>query len=331
MEGRVPPLLLRESEVKGLLTMRDVLAAVELAFREKGIGRVQMPPKQYLNFSKYEGDLRAMPAFIESLDVAGVKIVNSHPKNPSKYGLPTVIATIILVRPESGEPIAIIAGTWITAMRTGAASGLATKYLAAENSERFALIGGGAQSMAQLMGVSEYVDLNQVRIWSKDYALAKKFADQGRDKFRFDFKVYDNPRDCVREADIISTITPSTSPVIEDGWIGQGVHINAVGADGPGKEELDPLILKRARIFLDDWSQASHGGEVNVPLSKGLLSREGICGEISDVILDKIPGRTSPKDITIFDSTGLAIQDVATAHAVYEKARRAGVGTMIEL
>jgi len=311
--------------------MRDALAAVELALREKGLGRAQMPPKPYLNFERYGGDLRVMPAYIEALDMAGVKVVNSHPRNPSNYGLPTVMATIFLVKPETGQPLAIMGGTWITAMRTGAASGIASRHLARENSERLALIGAGAQAMAQLMGISEHFDLSEVRVWSKDPALAKRFISQAREAVQVEFNALDGPRDCVSRADIISTITPSTSPLIEDAWVDEGVHINAVGADAPGKQELDPAILRRARIFLDDWAQAMHGGEVNVPLSKGILSKDEIAGELSDVILGKVKGRLSPRDITLFDSTGLAIQDVATAHTVYLKALKSGLGAQVEL
>jgi len=161
-------LLLSDEEVGNLISMDDVIGVVEEAFREKGLGRVQMPPKIYLFFKKYNGDLRAMPSYLEWMDISSVKIVNVHPENRIKYGLPTVMAIIILIDPRSGFPIAIMGGKTITDMRTGAAGGIAAKYLARKNSKIIGLVGAGAQARTQLATLLKmFRSIDEVRVWSR--------------------------------------------------------------------------------------------------------------------------------------------------------------------
>lgn len=148
-------LLLTDNQVKKLLSISEVMDAVELAFKQKGVGRIQMPAKVYLTFDKYNGDLRTMPSYLEQLDISAVKIVNSHPDNPSKYKLPTVMAVIVLIDPSRGFPLAIMGGTTLTDMRTGAAGGIAAKYLARKDSKIVGFVGAGAQARTQLMALFE--------------------------------------------------------------------------------------------------------------------------------------------------------------------------------
>lgn len=322
-------LLLSDNDVRSL-TMDEAMEAVEEAFKEKGLGRVQMPPKPYLYYKKYGGDLRVMPSYLEELEISGVKVVNAHPNNPSKYNLPSVMAVVVLVDPKNGSPISIMNGTHLTAMRTGAASGIATKYLARRESKVLALIGAGVQARTQLMAISKVLDLEEVRVCDKSAETQKKFIEESKGKYPFKFVGCEN-EDCVIGADVISTTTPSRTPIVKNDWIEPGVHINAMGADAPGKEELDPLILKRAKIVVDDWDQALHSGEVNVPLTKGIITEKDIYGELGEIIVGKKLGRSTSDEITIFDSTGLSIQDVATATKVFEKAKARKLGKWITL
>jgi len=312
--------------------MKEVIEAVELAFKEKGLGRVQMPPKPYIFYSRYNGDLRVMPSYLEELEISAVKVVNVHPDNPLKYKLPTVMATIILVDPKNGAPIAIMGGTWITAMRTGAAGGVAAKYLARPDSRVIGIIGAGVQARAQLMALKEVLEeIEEVRVTDIVKAARERYAREMSEKLGLNVKAVDNAKKAVEGADIVVTVTPSREPIVKSEWIRPGVHINAIGADAPGKEELDPELLKRAKIIVDDIEQASHSGEINVPLAKGIITREDIWAELGDVIAGLKPGRTSPNDITIFDSTGLAIQDAVTAALAYKKALEKGIGQFIEI
>lgn len=323
-------LLLSGADVKKLISIRETIEAVEEAFLAKGLGKAQMPPKSYVFFNRYEGDFRVMPAYLEDTEAAGVKIVNVHPQNPSKHGMPTVMATILLLDPRTGAPLAIMDGTTITNVRTGAAGAVAAKYLAQKDSRVVALIGAGAQAMTQFLALNEIFKIEELRVSDKVEANAEKYASEVKKRFDISIKVTD-AKEAVQGADIIVTTTPVKSPVVMNDWVSEGVHINAIGADAPGKQELDPEILKRARIVIDNWEQASHSGEINVPISKGMLAREDVYAELSEIVSGKKSGRTSRDEITVFDSTGLAIQDVATAWLVYKKAKEIDMGTKVEL
>jgi len=327
-------LLLTEKDIKQLLSMDEVMQVVESAFKAKGLGHAQMPAKIYLFYNKYKGDLRAMPSYLEELDISAVKIVNSHPENPTKYGLPTVMATIILVNPKNGTPIAIMGGTWATDMRTGAAGGIAAKYLAKKDSKVVGLVGAGAQARTQLMGLlSFYKKLEEVRVWSRTEKTRDAYVAEMKPLYGNVAKIVsvESVKDAVEGADIAVTTTPSNKPIVSNDWVETGMHFNCIGADAPGKQELDPAILKRAKIIVDDWEQASHSGEINVPLTKGIITKRNVWGEIGEVVAGLKPGRTSPKEITVFTSTGLAVQDAVTAELAYKKALAKEIGKFIEI
>ena len=326
-------LLLTEKEIKQLLSIDEVMAAVESAFREKGLSNVQMPAKLYLFYNKYNGDLRAMPSYLEELDISAVKVVNVHPDNRAKYNLPTVMATIVLINPKNGAPLAIMGGTAITDMRTGAAGGVAAKYLARKDSKTVGLVGAGAQARTQLTALlSLYGEIEEVRVWSRTKSTRDAYVAEMKPATNVAKMVaMDKVKDAVKGADIVVTTTPSREPIVLGDWVEDGTHFSCIGADAPGKEELDPEILKRAKIVVDDWEQASHSGEINVPLSKEMITRQHIWCEIGEVVAGLKPGRTSQDEITIFTSTGLAVQDAATAELAYKKAVTKGIGKFVEI
>ena len=327
-------LLLTEYDVKQLLSMDEVMKAVESAFREKGLNHVQMPAKLYLFYKKYNGDLRAMPSYLEELDISAVKVVNVHPENRIKYNLPTVMATIVLIDPKNGAPLAIMGGTQITDMRTGAAGGVAAKHLARKNSKVIGLVGAGAQSKTQLLAlINLYGELKEVRVWSRTEKTRDQFASEMGSVCSglTEIVSVDNVRDVAENVDILVTTTPSRKPIVLGNWIAPGTHINCIGADAPGKEELEPSILTKAKIVVDDWDQASHSGEINVPLAKGIITKRDIWGEIGEIVAGLKPGRTSSDEITVFTSTGLAIQDAVTAELAYKKALAKKTGSFLEI
>lgn len=324
-------LVISEDTVKGLLSITDAMKAVEDVLHEKAHRRVQMPPKTYIFFKQYDGDFRTMPSYIEGTDKAGVKIVNVHPNNPQKYQKPVVMATIVLINPLTGAPMSIIGATAITAMRTGAIGGIATKYLARKSSTTLGLVGAGTQARTQFSAISKILPLEQVRIYDKFPNKVHKFIEYFQPHSDYTFVPCENLEECVKDTDVISTITPVSTPIVKNAWISAGTHINAIGADAPGKEELDPKILQRAKIVVDDYEQATHSGEINVPLSQGYLTLDNIHGELSDVVAHKIVGRESSDEITIFDSTGLSLQDIATASVVFERAKQTNQGQWIQL
>jgi alanine dehydrogenase len=278
--------------------------AVEAAFADHGRGLVQMPPKVYVTLPS--GDFRTMPAYLPSLDIAGVKIVNVHPDNPT-HGLPTVMALIVILDTKTGKPVAILNATRLTDMRTGAAGAVACKYLSPKKEIVLGVIGTGKQAEAQVSAISRELKIQHIKIWSRDISHVRRFVD------RFaEFPCSEDTVEKVCDCDVLVTTTPSRTPIVRNDWIHEGTHINAIGADAAGKEELDPAILRRAQVFVDDPAQAVHSGEINVPISKGLYREAEIAGTLGEVVIGKMK-RKDPSAITVFDSTGLAIQDLAIA------------------
>lgn len=317
-------LILTNNQIKQLIDMPKVLKVIESAFRLYSKNLVQMPAKIYLHLDKYEGDFRAMPAYIERMEACGLKWVNVHPRN-RRFGLPAVMALIILSDPKTGLPLAIMDGTYITNLRTGAAGGIAAKYLARKDSSIIGLVGCGAQARTQILALKELFNIKKVYVWGNKVEYAKKFIKDTK-YLGLVMEIKDKIYDCVKEADIVVTTTPVRKPIVKSRWIKEGTHINAIGADAKGKEELEPDLLKRAKIVVDDWNQASHSGEINVSISKGIVTKKDIYATLGEVLIGKKKGRTSPREITIFDSTGLAIQDVAVANLVYKKAVKKKIG-----
>ncbi|MCK5661526.1 MAG: alanine dehydrogenase, partial [Methanosarcinales archaeon] len=291
-------------------------------------GMVQMPPKSYLYYPEHNGDLRSMPAFLEADDITGVKIVNVHPDNPQK-GLPTVMATVLLNSTETGAPLAIMGGTYLTDMRTGAAGGVAAKYLARADSNVLGLVGAGRQARTQALAVLENFDIDTIKVVSNHIQKSEQFKKYVEPICGCD-AIVKNSIEAVCDCDILVTTTPVRKPIVKSEWVNAGTHINAIGADAKGKEELDPLILKRAKIVIDDIRQAAHSGEINVPISEGIITQDNIYANLGEIVSGKKLGRTSDSEITVFDSTGLAIQDISTANLVFNKAKEAGIGTWLE-
>jgi alanine dehydrogenase len=306
-------LFLNKNDVRSLLNMGEVIKVVEQAFKDWALGRASMPPKAYLVLE--QGDFRAMPGAIPG--AAGMKWVNVHPQNPS-LGLPTVMAIIIYNDPETGYPLAVMDATDITAYRTGAAAAIASKYLARKDSQTLGIVGAGRQSYTQLMAHGEIFDLRQVKVFDKRATAVETFIKS--------FPAYSVKACSLEEtvdSDIVCTVTPAREPFLKSEWVRPGTHINAIGADAEGKEELEPSLLKKAVVVVDDVRQAAVAGEINVPVSRGLYKAEEVYASLGEVIAGKKRGRKGEKAITIFDSTGLAIEDIAVAKLVYDKAGKA--------
>jgi len=320
-------LLLGRREIEELFSMKEALKAVEDAFRLKAQGKTIMPAKIYLDLPEYHGDFRAMPAYIEG--IAGIKWVSSYPEN-WKYNMPSVLATIILCDPKTSYPLAIMDGTYITSLRTGAAGGIAVKYLARRDSSTIGMIGAGKQAETQLLAISEVLPkIEEVRVFDQNEEVSKKYAENIGKKLNLNIRSVEHIA-AAAEADIVVTTTPSRKPIIKKQYIRPGTHINAIGADAKEKQELESDLVASTKVIVDSIDQASHSGEINVPLSEGRLKVEDIYGTLGEVVAKMKQGRENDKEITIFDSTGLSIQDIACAKLVYEKAREKKV-TAFEL
>jgi alanine dehydrogenase len=322
-------LLLNHEAVHRNTEMADVIDAVEDAFGAYARGDVQMPAKSYIDLPQYNGDFRSMPAYLEAetWDAAAVKWVNVHPDNPDDHDLPTVMGTVVYSDPETAFPLAIMDGTELTMKRTGAAAAVATDHLAVADATSLGIVGAGVQSYSQLTAIAQVRPIEEVVVSDVDDVAVEAFVDEFGDEF-------DVRRGDIAEAaacDVLSTVTPVTEPIVPRDALGEHTHVNAMGADAAGKHEHDDQTLLDAKLVIDDYDQCTHSGEINVPWSEGVLIDDDIYGELGDIVVGEKAGRTPEDGITLFDSTGLAIQDVAAAHVVYEHADDNDNGQPFEL
>ncbi|WP_336134128.1 ornithine cyclodeaminase family protein [Natronomonas amylolytica] len=322
-------LLLNRDDVGDNARMEEVIVAVEEAFAAYEHGNVQMPAKSYIDLPKYNGDFRSMPAYMDAgdWDAAGIKWVNVHTDNPGEYDLPTVMGTMIYSDPTNAFPLSIMDGTTLTRKRTGAAAAVATDHLAVADADSLGIVGAGVQSYTQLEAISVVRDIETVVVADKREDAVQRFID----RFGDEFDVRGGSIAEAAQCDILSTVTPVESPIVDAADVGEHTHINAMGADAPGKNELDEEIVTNAKLVIDDYEQCTHSGEINVPWSRGLLDDEDLYGELGEIVAGGKTGRTPEDGVTVFDSTGLAIQDVATAHVVYERANEQNNGTAFDL
>ncbi|MFQ5692722.1 MAG: ornithine cyclodeaminase family protein [Nitrospinota bacterium] len=316
-------LVLTHENMREVLQMEATTRAMEGVFAALARGEARMPPKVYIQLEAFSGDFRAMPSALG--EAAGLKWINAHPQNPVRCGLPSVLGVYLLNDARTGYPLAVMDATRLTSYRTAAAAAVATRRLAREDAEVLGIIGCGAQAAYHADAVSRVRPIREIRLYDRDTGKAASLA--------ADFEGADARAVPIEEAcgaDVLCTLTPSTAPVVRRQWVRPGAHINAMGADGPGKQELDPAILEEARVFVDDPAQAVHGGEINVPISEGRYAPERIAGTLGEVIVGSQAGRAGG-EITVFDSTGLALQDLALARLAHEEAKRRGIGLEIDL
>ena len=311
-------LLLNQDAVDENTQMPDVIRAIEDAFAAYARGDAQMPAKSYIDLPQYNGDFRSMPAYLEAddWDAAGIKWVNVHPDNAEQFDLPTVMGTMVYSNPETAFPLAIMDGTELTMKRTGAAAAVATDHLAVEDATTMGIIGAGVQSYTQLEAVSEIRPVEEVVVSDLDEERVADFIEY----FEDDFDVRAGSIAEAAQCDVLSTVTPVEDPIVSREAIGEHTHVNAMGADAEGKHELADEILLAGKLVIDDHAQTTHSGEINVPYHEGVLTDDDIDAEIGEIVAGKADGRTDVDGVTVFDSTGLAIQDVAAAHVVYEHA-----------
>jgi alanine dehydrogenase len=319
-------LILSRTDMMGLLTPAEYVDRVEHAFRMHGLGRVYMEPKGHIVLDRYQGEWEVMPSYIEEPEAAACKWVSIREDN-AKYELPAVFSILIYTHPETGFPLAICDGSYHTLMRTGASAAVSARWLARKDSKVLAILGTGSVGEGTLATCDAVFDWEQVRIWSRTQASVDRFLESEQRKFpHLDLVGTTDVETAVRDADVIVTGTHARQWLVDNDWVKPGGHIAALGADLKGEQELDPRLLQRARVFVDDIRQCRDDGEINVALSEGLISETDVAGEIGKVIAGELEGRQSEEQVTIFDSTGIALQDSATVPLEYERALAAGVG-----
>ncbi|MFB3854588.1 MAG: ornithine cyclodeaminase family protein [Vicinamibacterales bacterium] len=321
-------LLLNRNDVRNLLDMPDAIAAVEKAFRELAAGQVDMPQRAAVHVPAHRGLHLSMPAWVGGgVSGLGVKIVTVYPDNPSKHHLPTVLAIVLLNDPETGNPVALMDAGYMTAVRTGAVSGVATKYMARADAQTVGVFGAGVQAETQLEAMCAVRKIRSATVYDVDAGRAKDYASRMSARCSIDVVAAQNARDAVEGQDIVVTASTAREPVFDGRWLAAGQHINAVGAHTPSTRELDTATVVRSRVVADlPEACLVEAGELIIPISEGAIGKDHIRGGLGDVVSGAIPGRQADADITLFKSVGLALQDVAVARLVYDRARGNGAG-----
>ena len=326
-------LLLDRTTIESLLDMRQTIAIMETAFAELAMGTVVMPQRIAMPDENYAGIGLFMPARLKGMGAFGIKAVTVYRNNPAQHQLPTTLATIILLDQETGKPLAIMDGGYITAMRTGAVSGLATKYMSRDDTTVAGILGTGVQARTQLSAICAVRHITKVVCCSTGNIERRDgFVRDMTAELNVQIEAVSSPREVIEAADVLAFATSAQEPIVNGDWFKEGVHINSVGSHTPNARELDTAIVVRARVVCDSTSACQvEAGDLMIPEKEGAFSWDNVRGALGDVVLGRIKGRENSDEITLFKSVGLSVQDIATAQFVYDAAISKGAGTQFEM
>lgn len=328
-------LLLTRNDIKKVISMKEAIEADKEASKIYSSGSALVPLRVNIDIPKYQGQTLFMPGYARDLDVTGVKIVSVFPQNINK-GLPSVPAQMLLIDGETGQVTCMMDGTYLTQLRTGAIAGAASDILANKNAEKMALCGTGGQAPTQLEAVLAVRKIKTVKVFDINKERAKSFAAEMQERFKeygAEITAAETIEEALNDADIITTVTTTKTPVILGNLVKKGAHINGIGSYTPDMQELDlDLIKKCNKLYVDTRNGVlSESGDLIIPINKGIISENDVDGELGEVILGSVKGRESEDEITVFKSVGSAILDVVTAYKIYEKAKKMNIGVNVEL
>jgi len=303
------------------LSMSEAIDAVEKAFQEYHLGKAEMPTRSTIMLPKYNGSISFMPSYLEDAEAQATKIISIYPDNPSK-GLPTTTAWLILNDPSTGQIQAFMEASYLTALRTGAVTGVAAKYLSRSDSHVAAVFGAGTQARTQLMAVKTVRKIEEAKVYDPLHSRAQKYADEMTEKLCIPVKAAKDGEDAVNGADVVLTATTSKTPVIDRKWLEEKTHLSAIGAFYPDWRELDSQTIKDAKVVIDDWeAMRLEAGDILIPISEGVITESHIYSTLGELVTGQMQGRISTDGLTVFKSVGLAIQDACVAKAVFNKIR----------
>ncbi|HEX3113654.1 MAG TPA: ornithine cyclodeaminase family protein [Candidatus Eisenbacteria bacterium] len=323
-------LLVNEAGVHELLPMDACVSLMRDALTALSRGDAVLPLRSKMFLPDQSGLLGLMPGYLGDPRSFGLKVVAVMPGN---HGTPydSHQGVVMLFGVEHGEPLAILDASAITAIRTAAASAAATGVLARSDAGDLALIGSGVQARTHLAAMKAVRPLRRVRVWSRNRANAERFASEEAKAAGVPIEVAETAEAAVKGADLVCTTTSSREPVLQGAWLAAGAHVNAVGACFPNAREVDTEAVRRARLYTDcRESCLKEAGDFIIPRNEGAIDDGHLVGEVGDVFLGKIPGRRSPNEITLYESLGVAVEDLAAAHAIHRRARETGAGTWLE-
>ncbi|QQG49088.1 MAG: ornithine cyclodeaminase family protein [archaeon] len=324
-------LILGASEVADLLTMPKCIQLMRETLSASSLGEATFPPRQVMPLRGKAGALALMPGYLRSKGAVGLKAVSVFPGNLGTL-FESHQGAVLLFEHLNGRLLALMDAGSITNIRTAAASASATDVLALPSVKELAILGSGTQALWHLRSMlAVRPGIKSVRVWSRNRANAERFAKRAREESSADVQAAVTAEDAVRGARLVCTVTSSSLPILRGEWVEPGTHINAVGASRPSSRELDTAAVVKGRLFVDNLASALlEADDFRVPKAEGAIDDSHIRGEIGQVFLGKIPGRTGPEDVTIFKSLGLAVEDLASANFLYHLAEERGMGTWVE-
>lgn len=323
--------LLTEAQVTALLPLADLIAPMETALARFSAGEVLQPVRTVLSVGPTKAYYGLMPAYVADPPQLGAKIVTVFGEN-HRRGLPSHLATIFLLDPDTGALIALMDGRYITEARTAAVSAVSARHMARPDAATLAILGAGVQARSHLEALAAVRPIRQVRVWSPTTASRERFVAEMSGHVPAAITAAGSAEAAVRDADIIVLVTSSPTPVLDSAWVAPGTHVISVGACRPDQREMDPALVARGRLVVDSRAAALvESGDVVLAIAEGRVDASHVRGELGDVVRGALAGRTSPDEVTIFKSLGLAVEDVAAADLVYRRALETGAGTQLEL
>ena len=323
-------LLLKKEEAGRLISMKEAIGTVEEAYKAFNSDQVIQPAYVGMHLPA-GGEIDFKLGYCRSNEVISMKASSGgFVNNPTAHGVPSGMGTILLFDARTGALTCVMDGSLITGLRTGAAGAVSVKVLARRNAKRIASIGTGNQARMQIRAISEVMRIEQVHAWDSDADALRRYKADIEGEFDIPVTMAASSKEAVERADILVTTTRGKGPLVEAGWVRPGTHIVAIGTDQRGKQELDPEIFRNARIVNDSIEQCTEKGETWHPLDRNIIAKDDIHAEIGEILLGRKPGRENDEEVTIFDSTGMAIQDNTTAARIYRNALKSGVGTFFE-
>jgi len=327
-------LILTKSDMELVLTMKENIGVLEQAFKEQASGNVDMPLRPTIVLDEFHGRASFMPAYVGGdMKALGIKVISAFQDNPTKHNLPFIQGTILLLDAKNGSLLAILDGGHVTAMRTAAASGVATKYMARQDVEQVGIFGAGIQGETHLLAMCEVSKISRALVFDVSKQKADAFSKKMKKEVDVEISVANSEREVIKDSDIIVTVTTSRQPVFKGEWLESGCHINGVGSHhGPGIREVDATTVKRSLVVVDSREAClKEAGDLIDPIAEGVISQEHIYAELGEVVAGKKKGRMKDGDITFFKSVGLALEDVSTALRTYDLAQKRGVGKNVAI
>lgn len=323
--------LLTEAHVKALLPFADLIAAMEMALARFSAGDVLQPVRSVLLVGPQQAYFGLMPAYVAQPPQLGAKLVTVFGDN-HKRGLPSHLATILLLDPDTGALIALMDGRYITEARTAAVSAVSARHMARVDASTMAILGSGVQARSHLEALAAVRPLTDVRIWSPTPASRDRFVTEMSGHVPAALTAARSAEAAVDGADIVVLVTASATPVVDDAWIATGAHVISVGACRPDQREMDPALVARGRLVVDSRAAALvESGDVVLGIAEGRFPAAHVIGELGDVVRGRLEGRTNADEVTIFKSLGMAVEDVVAADLVYRRALETGAGTELTL